>query len=51
MTSERLEQIMTRAFSETLKIAKEEKVNMRTAAYILGVGRVAKANELRGIYP
>jgi glutamate dehydrogenase (NAD(P)+) len=49
--SERLEKIMTRAFSETLKIAKEKKVNMRTAAYILGVGRVAKANELRGIYP
>jgi glutamate dehydrogenase (NAD(P)+) len=49
--SQRLEQIMGRAFAETLRIADEKKVNMRTAAYILGVGRVAKANELRGIYP
>ena len=29
----------------------KEKVHMRTAAYILGVGRVAKAVQLRGIYP
>jgi len=49
--SKRLERIMTQAFAETLKIAEEKKVHMRTAAYILGVGRVAKATELRGIYP
>ena len=49
--SKRLERIMTQAFAETLKIAEDKKVHMRTAAYILGVGRVAKATELRGIYP
>lgn len=49
--SKRLERIMTQAFAETLKIAEEKKVHMRTAAYILGVGRVVKATELRGIYP
>jgi glutamate dehydrogenase (NAD(P)+) len=49
--SERLHRIMTQAFAEVLKISQEKKVYMRTAAYILGVGRVAKATELRGIYP
>ncbi len=48
---ERLEKIMARAFNEVLRIAEEKKVSMRTAAYILGVGRVAKAMQLRGIYP
>ena len=45
------EQILCRAFAETEAIARREKVHMRTAAYILGVQRVAKAMELRGIYP
>jgi len=49
--SERLHKIMTQAFAETLKISQEKKVHMRTAAYILGVGRVANATRLRGIYP
>ena len=49
--SERLERIMARAFAETFEIAEEKRVHMRTAAYILGVGRVAKATQLRGIYP
>jgi glutamate dehydrogenase (NAD(P)+) len=49
--SNRLGQILCRAFAETEAIARREKVHMRTAAYILGVQRVAKAMELRGIYP
>ncbi|MGQ9654750.1 MAG: Glu/Leu/Phe/Val family dehydrogenase [Thermodesulfobacteriota bacterium] len=49
--SDRLQRIMTRAFAETLATAKQNKVHMRTAAYVLGVGRVAKASQLRGIYP
>jgi glutamate dehydrogenase (NAD(P)+) len=49
--SERLHKIMTQAFAETLKISQEKKVHMRTAAYILGVGRVANATRIRGIYP
>ncbi|HID28578.1 MAG TPA: glutamate dehydrogenase, partial [Desulfobacterales bacterium] len=49
--SERLHRIMTAAVAEVLKISRERKVSMRTAAYILGVGRVAKATELRGVYP
>ena len=49
--SERLHHIMTTALAEVLRISQERKVSMRKAAYILGVGRVAKATELRGVYP
>jgi glutamate dehydrogenase (NAD(P)+) len=49
--SERLERIIKKAFNEVQNIAKEKKTSMRTAAYILGVERVAKATALRGIYP
>ena len=49
--SQRLERILTRAFNEVVEISKHKGVHMRTAAYILGVGRVAKAMSLRGIYP
>lgn len=50
-TNSRLHQIMTRSFAEVHKIAQERKVDMRTAAYILAVGRVADATRTRGIYP
>lgn len=46
-----LEQIMTRAFKEVYDISVKEKVNMRTAAYMLAIGRVAEAKRLRGIFP
>lgn len=49
--NQRLEQIMTRAFKEVYDIAVREKVNMRTAAYMLAIGRVAAAKRLRGIFP
>jgi glutamate dehydrogenase/leucine dehydrogenase len=48
---ERLRAIMTNAFAPVYKISKEKKVDMRTAAYILALGEVARALELRGIYP
>ncbi len=50
-TNKRLLHIMTRAFAEVFKIAQQRKVDMRTAAYILAVGRVAEATSTRGIYP
>lgn len=49
--SARFARIMLSSFKDALNIAKEKRVPMRTAAYILAVGRVAKATELRGIYP
>jgi glutamate dehydrogenase (NAD(P)+) len=49
--TERLTRIMKRSFAEVLNISRREKVDMRTAALILGIGRVAEAQKLRGIYP
>ena len=49
--SERLMRIMRRSFAEVLNISQKKKVDMRTAALILGIGRVAEAQKLRGIYP
>jgi glutamate dehydrogenase (NAD(P)+) len=46
-----LDQIMTRAFYEVHSLAKKERVNMRTAAYMLAIERVGRAKELRGIFP
>ena len=46
-----LHRIMKRAFHEVNDIAAKEKVNMRTAAYMLAVSRVAAAKRIRGIFP
>lgn len=45
----RLEIRMSAAFDAVWKIASEKKVPLRTAAYILGIGRVARATELAGV--
>ncbi|MGO9339447.1 MAG: Glu/Leu/Phe/Val family dehydrogenase [Terracidiphilus sp.] len=47
----RLERVMKTAFRDVLKIHMERKVSMRIAANMLGIGRVAEAVQLRGIYP
>ncbi len=49
--NERLHSIMVRAFNEVFKIHEEYKCNMRQAAYILAIQRVAEAYTLRGIFP
>jgi len=48
---ERLTRIMQRSFKEVLDISLSKKIPMRTAALVLGIGRVAEATRLRGIYP
>ncbi|HEY6056972.1 MAG TPA: Glu/Leu/Phe/Val dehydrogenase [Candidatus Limnocylindrales bacterium] len=47
----KLKEIMVKAFSETFAIAKRDEVDMRTAAYLLAVQRVADTTALRGLYP
>jgi glutamate dehydrogenase (NAD(P)+) len=47
----RLTRILSKAFHEVQAIAKRQRVDMRTAASILGIGRVAEATRLRGIFP
>ena len=47
----KLSEIMVRSFGEVLKMSLQENVDMRLAAYLLAVDRVASATALRGIYP
>jgi glutamate dehydrogenase (NAD(P)+) len=49
--NEKLHKVMTKAFASTLEMSLKQKVNMRTAAYLLAVQRVADAASVRGIYP
>jgi len=49
--NKQLKRIMDTAFASVWAIAEEEKVHMRTAAYILAVKRDAEAKLLRGLYP
>ena len=49
--NQRLARIMTRAFNEVMACAEKYKVDLRTAANVLGVARVAEATTTRGIYP
>jgi len=48
--NDRLTGIITRSFQEVLNLSKQHKVNMRTAAYMLSINRVATVHRLRGIY-
>lgn len=46
-----LKRIMLEAFEDVYKVYKERKIPLRTAAYIIAVSRIAKAFDLRGIFP
>jgi glutamate dehydrogenase (NAD(P)+) len=48
---DRLTRIMQKGFKEVLEISLSKKISMRAAALVLGIGRVAEASRLRGIYP
>ena len=50
VVNERLAEIMQRAFREVLRTSREKNLTMRTAAYCLGIERVATAHRLRGLY-
>jgi glutamate dehydrogenase (NAD(P)+) len=47
----KLRTVMVRSFGEVLAIAEREGIDMRTAAYLLAVQRVADATAMRGLYP
>jgi glutamate dehydrogenase (NAD(P)+) len=46
-----LNEIMMRSFKEVEHTAISKKVSWREAAHMIGVGRVAQAHKLRGLYP
>ncbi|MCZ6536259.1 MAG: Glu/Leu/Phe/Val dehydrogenase [Chloroflexi bacterium] len=49
--NERLESVMTRSFDQVLAASQEHKTDLRTAALLVAVERVADAVKIRGIYP
>jgi glutamate dehydrogenase (NAD(P)+) len=49
--NDRLKAIMERAYGEVSTLAQDERVSLRTAAQMIGVGRVAEAHRTRGLYP
>jgi glutamate dehydrogenase (NAD(P)+) len=46
----RLKRIMVSSFKDVLEYSLSHKVNMRTAAYMVAIDRVAHVHQLRGIY-
>jgi glutamate dehydrogenase (NAD(P)+) len=50
VVNQRLTDIMCSSFADVLKLSQQHKVNMRTAAYMLSISRVATVHRLRGIY-
>ena len=50
VVNDRLREIITRSFGDVLNLAKQHKVSMRTAAYMLAISRVSTVHKLRGIY-
>ena len=50
LVNERLAEVMRGSFARVLEVAEQQNVSMRTAAYMLGIGRVAEVQKLRGIY-
>jgi len=48
--NQRLTDIMCNSFADVLNLSRQHKVNMRTAAYMLAISRVATVHRLRGIY-
>jgi glutamate dehydrogenase (NAD(P)+) len=49
--NDKLEKIMKKAFREVYETSRRYRVNMRVAAYILALGRVAQATLVRGLFP
>jgi glutamate dehydrogenase (NAD(P)+) len=49
--NKQLERFMVRAFREVHEVAKQQRSDLRLAAYVLAIGRVAKATRVRGLFP
>ena len=47
----KLESVMRRAFLDVHESSRRNRTHMRTGAYVLGVGRVAEATLVRGLFP
>ena len=47
----KLKDVMVSTFNRVLALSNKKGVELRTAALMLGIGRVAEAKKLRGLYP
>jgi glutamate dehydrogenase (NAD(P)+) len=47
----RIHQVMGRSFEEVWEVAQQQQIDLRSAAYLLAVQRVASAIDQRGIFP
>jgi glutamate dehydrogenase/leucine dehydrogenase len=47
----KLKDVMISAFNRVFALSNKKGVDMRTAALMLGIGRVAEAKKIRGLYP
>jgi glutamate dehydrogenase (NAD(P)+) len=47
----RLQEIMTRSFDRVWAVARKEGTDLRVAALMAGISRVAEAHRVRGLYP
>ncbi|MGQ3683483.1 MAG: Glu/Leu/Phe/Val family dehydrogenase [Candidatus Loosdrechtia sp.] len=47
----KLKDVMVSAFNRVYALSNKKGVDMRTAALMLGIGRVAEAKKIRGLYP
>jgi glutamate dehydrogenase (NAD(P)+) len=50
LVNERLQDTMVSSFADVVSYSEKHKVNMRTAAYMLAIDRVAYETKMRGIY-
>lgn len=49
--NQKLERVMKRSFQDVYETAENNKVDVRTGAYMLAISRVAEVTRLRGIFP
>jgi len=49
--NDRLKKLMESAYDQVSELARSRSVSLRTAAQMIGVGRVAEAHRTRGLYP
>jgi len=49
--NQKLENVMVRSYNDVHKVAEQQHVHNRTAAYVLAIQRVVDAINIRGIYP
>ncbi|HLV26869.1 MAG TPA: Glu/Leu/Phe/Val dehydrogenase [Gemmatimonadales bacterium] len=50
VVNDRLRESMTKGFAEVKELSERHAVDLRTAAYMLAIGRVATVQRLRGVY-